>query len=161
MSDAVAAARLHGVQSDERRSCASGKEGKSKAAQVTRRERVRVGMRGASSPLTCESPRALQLLYVCVTQFCNFSSLGNVGRKNRVWFNLRPSCLSLAYSPLSFPPCARRGNLDFLIRPSIRGVRTTRVGGKKSTGRDNLPAVVSGWRLSSPPENSVEMMWHV
>lgn len=99
---------------------ATSEEGKSKS----RHER-------ASSPLTCESPRALQLLYVCVTQFCNFSSLGNVGRKNRVLFNFHLSCLSCPPPPsLSFE---RRvgGNLDFLIRLNTKNRNNAPGGGKE------------------------------
>lgn len=64
---AVAAAWLHGV----RRSCArNGGAG-----------RVRVGVKERIKSLHVRGPSCSS---TCVTQFRNFSSLGNVGRKNRV-----------------------------------------------------------------------------
>lgn len=126
--------------------------------QLARRKRVRVGMRERRVP---SRARALVLFNFYTYVWPNSVTF-------RVWETsdvkiASGSTFILPASPslISFLPCARRGNLDFLIRLSIEEVRTTRVGGKKGTGRDNLPAIVSGWRLSSPPENSVEMMWHV
>lgn len=67
MSGAVAAAWLHGV----RRSC----------ARNGGTERVRVGMKERVESSHVREPSCSS---TCVTQFRNFSSLGNVGRKNRV-----------------------------------------------------------------------------
>jgi len=70
-----------------------------------------------------------------VTQFRNFSSFGNVGRKNRVCFD---SLLALRSS-------SRGGNLDFLIRSDT----TDSNGTWKRARRDNPPIVLPAWRSLS------------